>query len=77
METSAPVAPPRPVSRIRRVPWERALWPAATGCLMAVIYVSSLLPGMGYSGDTARFQFVGATLSTPHTTGYPLYVLVN
>lgn len=40
-------------------------------------YVITLLPGPGYTGDTAKFQFVGSVLGTPHETGYPAYVLLN
>ena len=40
-------------------------------------YLASLLPGVGYSGDTAKFQFIGKVLGTPHATGYPLYIMLN
>lgn len=55
-------------------PW----WPAlvAAGGLGA-LYASTLLPGVGYHPDTARFQYVGKVLGTPHPTGYPTYVLLN
>ncbi len=39
-------------------------------------YYFSLLPNVG-QGDTAKFQFVGYVLGTPHATGYPLYILLN
>jgi hypothetical protein len=39
--------------------------------------VSTLLPGVGYSGDTAKFQFVGRVLGTPHGPGYPTYIVLN
>ena len=45
--------------------------------LVAAIYIWSLLPGIGYSGDTANLQFVGYVLGTTHPTGYPLYTLIN
>jgi len=41
------------------------------------IYVATLLPGVGHSGDTAKFQFVGYSLGTPHATGYPAYIILN
>lgn len=41
------------------------------------IYLATLLPGVGYSGDTAKFQFVGEVLGTPHATGYPTYLILN
>lgn len=45
--------------------------------LLALAYGATLLPGVGYSGDTAKFQFLGHVLGTPHTSGYPLYVVLN
>lgn len=39
--------------------------------------MSTLLPGVGYSGDTAKFQFVGRVLGTPHGPGYPTYIVLN
>ena len=39
--------------------------------------MGTLLPGVGYSGDTAKFQFIGKVLGTPHATGYPAYVVLN
>ncbi len=43
---------------------------------LAVVYGATLLPGVGYSGDTAKFQFVGRVLGTPHATGYPTYLVL-
>ena len=43
---------------------------------LAIVYGSTLLPGVGYSGDTAKFQFVGRVLGTPHATGYPTYLVL-
>ncbi|MFC1852672.1 DUF2723 domain-containing protein [candidate division CSSED10-310 bacterium] len=40
-------------------------------------YYFSLLPGVGHSGDTTKFQFVGKILGSPHSTGYPLYLILN
>jgi len=45
--------------------------------IVTVIYLRTMLPGMGYSGDTAKFQFIGKVLGVPHPPGYPLYVLLN
>ncbi len=39
--------------------------------------MSTLLPGIGYSGDVAKFQFVGRVLGTPHISGYPTYLILN
>lgn len=44
---------------------------------LGAIYLCTLLPGVGYSGDCAKFQFVGPILGTPHATGYPLYILIS
>ena len=49
----------------------------ALGVGALAVYVRSLLPGIGYSGDTAKWQFLGEVGGTPHPTGYPLYLIVN
>jgi transmembrane protein TMEM260 (protein O-mannosyltransferase) len=49
----------------------------ALGVASLAVYVRSLLPGVGYSGDTAKWQFLGEAGGTPHPTGYPLYLLLN
>ncbi|HEV7759961.1 MAG TPA: DUF2723 domain-containing protein [Acidimicrobiales bacterium] len=41
------------------------------------VYLRSLLPGVGYSGDTAKFQLLGVVGGVPHATGYPLYVFLD
>lgn len=43
----------------------------------SILYIKTLLPGLGGSGDTAKFQFIGKILGVPHAPGYPLYVLLN
>ena len=45
--------------------------------IIGSIYYITLLPGVGYMGDTAKFQFLGKVLGTPHATGYPNYILLN
>jgi len=45
--------------------------------ILTIVYLTTLLPGVGYHGDTAKFQFVGKVLGTPHATGYPTYLLLN
>ena len=40
-------------------------------------YLTTLLPGIGYHGDTTKFQFIGATLNAPHPTGFPTYLLAR
>lgn len=54
---------------------KRALLALIAALLAA--YGSTLLPGIGYSGDAAKFQFIGRILGTPHGPGYPLYVVAN
>ncbi len=45
--------------------------------LAGAVYAWTLLPGVGYHGDTANLQFVGYVFGTTHPTGYPLYTLLN
>jgi hypothetical protein len=69
------VATDRPPAGARRAP---DAWAAAgVGLLALALYVRSLLPGVGYSGDTAKWQFIGEVGGTPHPTGYPLYLALN
>ena len=42
---------------------------------LGAIYVATLLPGLGGTEDTPKFQYVGAALGTPHDPGYPLYMI--
>ncbi len=41
------------------------------------IYLATMLPGLGFTGDTAKFQFIGKVLGIPHEPGYPIYVVLN
>lgn len=54
----------------------RARWLALTVALLGVAYGATLLTHVG-AGDTAKFQYLGKVLGTPHATGYPLYLLLN
>lgn len=47
----------------------------AAVCL--TLYLRTLLPGIGYSGDSAKWQFLGHVGGVPHATGHPLYLLLN
>ena len=47
------------------------------GALALVVYIRSLLPGVGYAGDTAKWQFLGVVGGVPHPTGYPLYLAID
>lgn len=60
------------ISRLGKTP-EAFLLAAAAG----IVYAWTLLPGVGYHGDTANLQFVGYVLGTTHPTGYPLYTALN
>jgi len=42
-----------------------------------LLYSLTLLPTVGHTGDTAKFQFVGYVLGIPHPPGYPLYMLLS
>lgn len=55
----------------------RAFLPLSITIILGVAYLTTLRRGPGYSGDTAKFGFVGAVLGTPHATGYPLYTVLT
>ncbi|MCL6647230.1 MAG: DUF2723 domain-containing protein [Chloroflexi bacterium] len=77
MATSETLARPvvLPTSRwaARLLDWVVGL--GVTGAAFA-LYHRTLLPTVGL-GDTAEFQYAIATLSVPHPTSYPLYVLLG
>ena len=52
-------------------------WYALIVLVMAPIYYKTLLPGLGFWGDSAKFQFAGKVLGTAHPPGYPLYLMLN
>jgi hypothetical protein len=54
-----------------------SVWPILLTAILLVIYLRTLLPGIGYTGDTTKFQFIGRVLGTPHSTGYPTYLVLN
>ena len=60
--------------RARRL--ARALVPAGVGLLAFVVYLQTLLPGVGW-GDIARFQYVARVWGIPHRFGYPLYIVLS
>jgi transmembrane protein TMEM260 (protein O-mannosyltransferase) len=41
------------------------------------VYLATMFPGLAAIGDTPKFQFVGAVLGTPHSPGYPVYMLLS
>jgi len=46
-------------------------------CISLLVYVRTMLPGVGGYGDTSKFHFIGKVLGLPHPTGFPLYVFIN
>lgn len=52
--------------------------PAIGSALVALaVYGATMFPGLAGIGDTPKFQFVGSVLGTPHSPGYPLYILLS
>lgn len=60
-----------------RVGHTRIPWYALLILILTPIYYRTLLPGLGFLGDSAKFQFVGKILGTAHLPGYPLYTVLN
>lgn len=67
-------APPSPYAR--RSGADRLL-AIAVFLTLGAVYVATLLPGLGGTEDTAKFQYIGPALGTPHDPGYPLYMVVS
>jgi len=53
------------------------LYPIGLATAVSVLYLFTLYPGTGGETDSAKWQFIGKVFGVPHTTGYPLYILVN
>ena len=51
--------------------------PFIVAVLLGFVYLFTILPGIGYSGDTVKFQYTGYVLGTPHWPGYPTYIIIN
>lgn len=56
---------------------KRWFWPLLCIGVIAGVYIMTLLPGVGYWGDTPKFAFIGKHLGTSHAPGYPTYTLLN
>lgn len=56
---------------------EKRVFLALALVVAAGLYWATMLPGIGYSGDAAKFQYAGKILGVPHAPGYPLYVLLS
>lgn len=41
------------------------------------VFVATLLPGLGHSGDSAELSTCARLLGVPHPTGYPLYLALG
>jgi len=52
-------------------------WGVLLFVILMVVYSVTLLPGTGNNCDTAKFQFVGKVLGTPHPPGFPTYLFLN
>ncbi len=50
--------------------------PVALALCLGGVYAATILPGAGYSPDTAEMQFSGPLLCVTHPTGYPTYLLL-
>jgi hypothetical protein len=50
---------------------------AVLGLLTLALYVRTLLPHVGGTEDTPKFQYLGSVLGTGHSPGYPLYLLLS
>lgn len=51
-------------------------WLGALVVIFSIAYGSTLLTSVGYSGDTAKFQFLGHVPGTAHEPGEPTYLLL-
>jgi len=56
---------------------EDSYFPFLLMIITCLVYYITLLPGVGYSGDSSKFQFLGKILGTPHPPGYPNYLILN
>ena len=54
-----------------------SLWVVSLVFLLGAAYLATLLPGIGYSGDTIKFQYLGHVLGISNAPGYPLYLMLN
>lgn len=57
------------------LPLPRRLVPLAL-LVPGAVYLATLLPGVGHSGDSAELSLCAHVLGVPHPTGYPLYLLL-
>ena len=62
---------------MKRLPRHLPIFSALLLLCLGWGYLATLLPGIGYSGDTIKFQYLGQVLGIPHAPGYPLYLVLN
>ena len=62
---------------VSRIVSGSSLYIASLVLILGWAYTATLLPGIGYMGDTVKFQYLGEILGIPHPTGYPLYLVLN
>lgn len=76
METTATAFrwPVPGATRLRRIRTWSA--PIVLALCLGGVYGVTILPGAGYSPDTAEMQFSGPLLCVTHPTGYPTYLLL-
>lgn len=61
---------PAALRRRRRDRWVAG----AIATVALAVFVRTLMPGIGFSGDAAKWQMLSRVGGVPHATGYPLYV---
>ena len=57
--------------------WADVATAAGVFLLLFAVYLATLLPGLGGTEDTPKFQYIGAVLGTAHDPGYPLYTVLT
>jgi hypothetical protein len=68
--------PKRWAAVLSSLPWE-IVSVAMTTMVTAWVYLNTLAPGLVGLGDSPKFQFIGWVGGIPHSTGYPLYILIS
>lgn len=51
-------------------------WHILITLIFLIIYTSTVA-STPHTYDSAKFQFIGKVLGTPHPTGYPTYIILN
>ena len=77
MNTSGQTVTNADRAKTRRASAAWIVYPIVLAAAAGAFYLLTLRTGIGGETDTAKWQFVGKVLGVPHTTGYPLYVLIS